>query len=115
MIAVFHDELRDDAHEFFQAWRRKHDGGYFINCTGKKQWMVHRVPCAHPGDTEWGREFGKSLTRFKKVCSEDFQQLLDWARLNSPGTSLVACSHCSPPSIPAANEDRHDRQAILSA
>src|SRR5262249_34722857 len=51
----------------------------------------------------------------KKVCSEDFQQLLDWARLNSPGTSLVACSHCSPPSIPAANEDRHDRQAILSA
>lgn len=96
MVVIFHDELDEDAHDLFQTWRRNNEGGFFINCKGKSSWMVHRVTCPHPGDTEWGRDFGASLTKFKKVCSGDIQELVQWAR-RAGSVNLTFCSHCSPP------------------
>src|SRR5258708_4416568 len=95
MIAIFHDDLDNDAHALFQTWRRDNPDGFFINCKGKRTWMVHRVMCTHPGNTEWGRDFGASLTKFKKACCIDFRALVHWARQNGPA-ELTFCNDCSP-------------------
>jgi hypothetical protein len=94
MPLVFWDKIDKDAHDKFQNWRRGNDGiGLFINVKTAKRGMLHKVLCAHPGNTDFSDE-SQSLTRKRKVCSTSRKELERWAEENS--LMLTACSDCRP-------------------
>lgn len=96
MIETFFDRDSEDAHGDFQRWRARRWGdGYFLNYKGPSNVMLHRSPCPHLGDTDWARyEQGYgSLTRSKKICSTDRQELEAWASENATA-ALKRCHHC---------------------
>lgn len=93
MIIHFFDNDDINSHDNFQKWRRDNRDGYFINCKPNDNWMLHHVSCWHLGDTLWTRDEGGSLTKQKKICSNNKEELVEWARHNY-GKSLKICSHC---------------------
>ena len=96
MIETFFDRDDENSHESFQRWRSRHwDDGYFLNRKSSRDVMLHRSPCPHLGDTDWGRgEQGwGSLTRNKKVCSTDRRELERWASENVTA-ALKRCKDC---------------------
>jgi hypothetical protein len=96
VIETFFDRDSEDAHGDFQRWRARRWGdGYFLNYKGPSNVMLHRSPCPHLGDTDWARyEQGYgSLTRSKKICSTDRQELEAWASENATA-ALKRCHHC---------------------
>jgi hypothetical protein len=94
MTIEFHDKNGPDEHERFQQWRRENHSGFFINCKSPNNMMIHTVSCSHSGDTEWGRdgEWG-SLTKNRKICSTNPEELRVWAGKNS-GAALKKCRDC---------------------
>jgi hypothetical protein len=96
MIAIFHDDLDNEAHSSFQTWRRNNPDGFFINCKGMSSWMVHRSDCTHFGNMEWDRrDFEKSLTKLRKACSADYQALIKWVKQDGQA-DVTPCNDCSP-------------------
>ncbi len=96
MIETFFDRDDVDAHARFQQWRASHWGdGYFLNYRHPGNVMLHRSPCPHLGDADWGRyEQGYgSLTRSRKVCSTDRRELERWAGENATA-ALRRCRDC---------------------
>ena len=71
--------------------------GFFINCKSKNDMMLHFVVCQHPGDAEWlcDDDGYHSLTKKMKVCSNNREELEQWARDNSTA-KLKSCSDCVP-------------------
>lgn len=99
MITEFHDETGKSAHSEFQNWRRGNDRDFFVNVKSKSNLMLHRAACTHPGDTEWERaenEGWGSLTTNRKVCSNDVQELQDWAKEKYSPAALKVCGTCKP-------------------
>lgn len=92
-MVSFWDRHDSGAHAAFLQWREDHrDDGFVINCkTGSEMWL-HRARCS-----AFGFRLGTkvSLTRKRKICSLDRDQLERWARWQS-GTTLVYCSRCAP-------------------
>jgi hypothetical protein len=57
--------------------------------------MVHRSLCPHSGDTYREEEdAGSSLTNTLKICSNNREELLNWA--TGEGTKLKLCRDCKP-------------------
>jgi hypothetical protein len=99
MIVEFQDKNGESAHSDFQNWRRGNENGFFINVKSKNDVMLHRVSCSHPGNTEWQPEENEkwgSLTKNRKVCSDDVQELQDWAREKYSAAKLKMCNSCKP-------------------
>jgi len=93
---IFQDKDYGDTHAAFQQWRRHNPEGYFLNLKSSRNAMLHRTLCPHTGDTEWGHgeEGYGSLTRSKKICSENSRELEEWAAKNV-AESLKKCRDCS--------------------
>jgi hypothetical protein len=94
----FHNNLMDNAHDAFQAWREQHPHGFFINWKSPNNMMLHRVECQHYGTTDWeinkARGWG-NLGETKKICDTDKAALEHHARKH--GTSeLRYCRDCAP-------------------
>jgi len=95
-VSEFCDADQAGAHEAFQRWRAENPAAYFLNCRMSGRWMIHRVGCKHPGNTDWqAEEFGSSLTRFRKVCSDDSGELRAWAHAQGE-VEVIGCSDCKP-------------------
>ena len=100
-VIIFHNDLDEDAHDQFQAWRSDHEDGLFINCKSGDRLLIHRVDCPHLGDTQWTKKASvASLTKLMKVCAVDVRELSRWARENAPG-KVRPCHDCKPPDIAA--------------
>lgn len=95
MLIEFHDKVDKGAHDKLQEWRRENNYGFFINCKSKNSMMLHGALCPHPGDTEWEEGEWGSLTRSKKVCSTNREELVSWANKNSVA-KLKVCRDCKP-------------------
>jgi hypothetical protein len=95
MMSDFFDDDREEAHKAFQLWWQDNPAGFFINCKAARDWMLHRVNCLHPGSTDWQAGEWGSLTKRRKVCSTNRQELVKWARQHGT-SSLKTCSDCKP-------------------
>ena len=95
MIVEFYDKTNGDDHEKFQQWRRENDNGFFINIKSSNNIMLHRVHCPHPGGTEWEKGEWGSLTKNRKICSTDKNELLNHAKKKYT-TDLKVCRDCKP-------------------
>jgi hypothetical protein len=90
----FCDALQPDAHSRFQRWRRTHPNGYFLTQKGRHRFNLHHVHCPHVGNDNWEqKDFGRSLTSHRKICSVTDEELRRWA--NTHGM-VVSCMHCMP-------------------
>lgn len=87
--------IGDKAHDEFQAWRQDNPTGFFVNCKTQGSWMLHRVTCPHPGGTDWRTGEWGNLTKRRKICSTDRQELLELARQKGI-SALTRCSDCKP-------------------
>lgn len=87
---VFHDAQGPGANALFGQWRTEHPRGFFLNYGSVDDMIVHRVDCPHFTFRE-----ARSLTSYKKVCSENIEELKSWTTdhgQNRPGF----CRTCSP-------------------
>lgn len=71
----------------FIAWRRAHPGGFVVNC-GSRGWMLHKQTCPNL----WPDDGFVCMTNNRKVCSEDRQELEQWAARQ--GRELLDCQNC---------------------
>jgi hypothetical protein len=81
-------------HEGFQAWRREHATGFFVNLQAIGGPMLHRTTCFHAGDNTHPADAWGSLTRSPKLCSTDVSELARWAA--SKNVLLRPCTGCRP-------------------
>lgn len=94
-------------HDAFQAWRRAHPDGFHLTDKGNRIFSAHWTQdkrengfgrgCAHQGTSDI-TYLNCSLTKAKKVCSESFQELANWATSND--VTIKFCSHCSTERFP---------------
>ena len=92
MITFFHDKLQTNAHRLFQDWRAANPSGYFINCKGPKNSLLHDAACSHLGDTDWGGEEYSTLADKRKVCARTTAELRAWATKHH--LRIGECKHC---------------------
>lgn len=97
MIEEFSDDTRQDAHQRFQRWRHNNPAGFFLNLESGSSCLLHKVACAHHGNTKWGVDGGHSLTRKRKICASSIAVLEAWA--SSHGISLRRCTDCAPEDV----------------
>lgn len=97
MIQMFKDTRETSAHAAFQAWRRLHNHGFFLNLKTKTAGQIHRALCRHPGNTTWecNDDGSYSLTKKQKICSDAFDELSSWAASNGLAT-VKRCPDCNP-------------------
>lgn len=109
MIVEFHDRKGQSDHESFREWRTSHccdengeneRDGYFLASQKSNQAELHSWDCRQrsAGGSNWDEFFGShptqppSMTRTRKVCSDDKAELLAWADSNQIQVSF--CAHC---------------------
>lgn len=93
MITIFHNKIQANAHRLFQDWREANPSGYFINCKGPKNSLLHDAKCSHLGDTDWEEDdWGHTLADKKKVCARSARELKAWATENN--LNIGECKHC---------------------
>lgn len=121
MITEFHDGQGRSEHDAFVEWRTSHccdengeneRDGYFLSIQKSNQAGLHSWDCRQrsAGGSNWDEFFGShptqppSMTRTRKVCSDDRTELLAWA--GSHGIRVVPCEHCLDQSqeLPEDNE-----------
>jgi hypothetical protein len=85
---------RDDfgAHAAFVRWRKGHRAWYVINCKTDREMWLHRARCSA---FDLDPDTKVSLTRNRKLCSSDRDQLERWAHWQW-GATLAYCSICAP-------------------
>lgn len=92
-VTEFHDAEGKSLHDAFQMWRLTHPTGYFLKFDTRTRARLHSSLCVHSGDPTWTTDdYDKSLTKSRKVCSNDTERLYDWAQAN--GIEVVRCAHC---------------------
>ena len=92
MPEVFHNSLGDDQHDKFQDWREANPRGFVINCKTSKKGMLHRSYCQHMGDFKWEAEDGFGLTKSRKLCGPDRDELTRWAA--GWNLAIEICNDC---------------------
>lgn len=79
------------ANPAFQYWTDFHTNGYLIACdrwpTEASEMKLHRVSCPDRPRMLVGA--------YSKACSEDRQELVDWAKRTVHG-DFSMCLHCNP-------------------
>jgi len=104
MIVEF-DGNNEMMHDAFQAWRRAHPDGFHLTDKGNHVFSAHWTQdkrengfgrgCGHQGGSgnPYLHDTNSCYTKAKKVCSESFRELNDWAA--SEGVTIKSCSHCN--------------------
>lgn len=92
LITIFHDSLQSNAHQLFQEWRTANPSGFFINCKGPNNSLLHNASCSHLGDTVWGAQNGSTLGDKRKVCARKIAELRVWAVEHH--LEFSECKHC---------------------
>jgi|GEM_PF-6370726 len=93
MITILHDKLQTNAHRLFQDWRAANPSGYFINCKGPKNSLLHDATCSHLGDTAWESQEYSTLADKRKVCARTTAELRAWATEHQ--LPIGECKHCN--------------------
>jgi len=89
----FWDREGSGAHAAFLEWcEDNRDDGFVINCKTASEMWLHRARCPA---FEFGPDAKVSLTRNRKVCSLDREQLVRWVG-RQWGVTLIDCSRCAP-------------------
>jgi hypothetical protein len=108
-IAEFHGTDKA-THDAFQSWRRAHrDGFHMAEQDTEGDFIVHWTQdkrehgargCIHQGVSaiKYREDKGGCYTTARKVCSDDFTKLLDWAA--KQGYTTRACKHCDTQRFP---------------
>ncbi len=89
-------QIFDNAEAEYLRWVKAHPTGYVINAekrrVGEVPYMMHRADC-------WSittNPVGNFTTNgYKKICSLDKQELMNWWRKNSTH-KYQACKFCKP-------------------
>lgn len=101
MIFDFHDKKGKILHDEFKVWRTAHFfDGFFLAFKDKRHASLHSSECRDrsAGDMNWDGFFDastepqSSLTKKRKVCSNDQVELLSWADME--GIAVTPCVHC---------------------
>ena len=77
----------------YYAWLNSHPSGYVLSLKGKKEPVLHRAECTHIDRNN------NTITKARKICSEDKWALGAWVRENGLGNGIVfknKCPSCSP-------------------
>ena len=74
----------------YYAWLNSHPTGYVLSLKGKQEPVLHRTECNHIDRNN------NTITKARKICSEDRRALGDWVRLNGLGNGIVLkkCPTC---------------------
>lgn len=89
MIQEFQGDKDSGAEEEFFGWLAAHPKGFVVNCASSG-WKLHRAKCANlRPDDAW-----VCMTRNRKVCSEDQEELARWAAKER--RSYSRCANCPP-------------------
>ena len=92
MITTIHDKIQTNAHRLFQDWRAANPCGYFINCKGPKNSLLHDASCSHLGDTNWESSEYATLADKRKICARTTTELRAWATKHH--LPIGVCKHC---------------------
>jgi hypothetical protein len=99
MSIEFHDSQNECEHSNFQRWRRENENGFFVNVKSENNLMLHKADCKHLGDAIWEKDdseaFG-SLTKTRKICSNNSNDLQDKIRKEFSSVKLKFCNDCKP-------------------
>ena len=77
-------------------WIENNPEGFFVDCKGEAEQMLHRAPCKHVKLTGLKtKDANADLAKNVKVCSNDRTELERWAREERPGR-LSYCKYCKP-------------------
>ena len=93
-LLEFHNDGGESTHDKFQDWRRANDNGLFINVKSENNAMLHQSLCPHSGNTYFEEGAEGSLTNKLKICSNNREELLNWAIRK--GITLKLCRDCKP-------------------
>ena len=91
-MVSFWDRHDPGAHAAFLEWREEHSDWYVLNCTSGSEIWLHELRCSA---FDFDPDTKVSLTRNRKICSSDRDQLTRWARWQW-GVTLMDCSRCKP-------------------
>ena len=93
-------ELQSENHRIFEpiddrnyyAWLNSHPLGYVLSLKSKKEPILHRADCTHIDRNN------NSITRARKICSDDRKALGVWVREHGLGNGIVLnkCRSCAP-------------------
>lgn len=104
MIEIFHGD-NESAHDAFQAWRSAHPNGFHLTDKGRGVFSAHWTQdkrendagrgCGHQGtsDIAYSQDKNGCCTAAKKICSDSFKELCEWAA--SQGLTVKRCAHCN--------------------
>lgn len=88
----FWDRHDPGAHAAFVRWRKEHPDWYVLNCNSGSAMTLHKLGCSA---FDFHSSTRVSLTRNRKICSSDRDQLTRWAHWQW-GVTLKDCSLCKP-------------------
>src|SRR5438128_904825 len=93
LISIFHGN-DEETHENFQAWRRSNVNGFHMTESTANQFTIHYTQdrrentsgrgCMHQGTSDflYLEDKGGCYTTARKVCSNNFLDLVAWATAN---------------------------------
>ncbi len=86
----------DNDDEEYMRWIKTYPDGFVINAEkrrcGEVPSMLHIAGCSHIASE--GLRY--TSAGYKKICSLDKQELIDWWQRCSPGAQYQTCSDCNP-------------------
>ncbi len=84
------ERFYDDENGYLN-WVAANPHGYVVNCYKRPDsaWRLHRAGCRHLQPLNF------TTGDYYKVCSNDAQELVQWAERNSVG-DFAPCAHCRP-------------------
>jgi len=104
MISIFHGD-NEQTHEAFQLWRRTHVDGFHMTEGARGEFTIHWAQdkrentagrgCHHQGGSgnEYRADKAGCYTTARKVCSENYGDLVEWAKKH--GAKTKNCGHCN--------------------
>ena len=113
MITAFHG-TNAETHDAFQAWRQANPDGFHMTEKAQRTFLIHWTHdkrenaqgrgCQHQGvsSIRYLEDKDSCYTTARKICSESFAELLEWASKNLSTTK--ACSHCATRRFPFPGE-----------
>jgi len=87
-MPIFSTQRDPNAQKKFIEWINDNSEGFFINCKGRTDMMLHKGKCPHQNPYNWAHQTGNL-----KACSDDLTKLEHWAEVEGV-TSLKKCRDC---------------------
>lgn len=109
MVDIFHGD-NEETHDAFQRWRQRNPDGFHMTEKSGGEFVIHYAQdarenaegrgCMHQGVSTMGylEDKNSCYTKARKVCSNDLDELLNWA--DNEGVRTRNCSHCETGTFP---------------